>query len=66
MSDFMELGDSGLVAGEKGWLIEKSTGNHISPDGRVYSKNGEYLSENYWDDGEEEYEREAEPEYPTE
>ncbi len=52
MSDHMELGESGLVPEADGWLRNKHTGERISPEGVIYSPDGEVV----WDPNfEEEY-----------
>lgn len=53
MSDFMELGDSGLVPQEDGWYLDTHTGNRIAPNGCVFDSEGEIVF-----DPEEEYGRE--------
>jgi len=41
--DHMELGDSGLIPEKGGWLRNKYTGERVSPDGVIYSKEGEVV-----------------------
>lgn len=41
--DFMELGGSGLVPIGEGWLLDTNTGNRMSPEGRVFNREGEIL-----------------------
>lgn len=53
MSDYMELGDSGLIPQDDGWYMEKSTGNMIDPEGRVYDASGEKV----YDPSEDDYDR---------
>lgn len=43
MSDFMELGDSGLVPQEDGSFLDTKTGNIVDEDGRVFSPEGEKI-----------------------
>lgn len=42
--DFMELGDSGLVALGQGWLMDPKTGNKRSPEGNVFNRFGELIA----------------------
>lgn len=43
MDDYMELGNSGLVAIENGWFLHVSSGNKIDPYGRVWNSKGEII-----------------------
>lgn len=43
MSDHMELGDSGLVPEADGWMRNKHTNERISPEGVIYSPEGEVV-----------------------
>lgn len=41
--DFMEMGESGLVALGDGWILDTKTGNKRSPDGHIFNKDGEMI-----------------------
>lgn len=48
--DYMELGNTGLVAIENGWLLDTKTGNKIDGEGRVFDSEGELIYEPRDDD----------------
>ena len=41
--DFMEMGESGLVALGQGWIHDTKTGNKRSPEGHIFNKEGEMI-----------------------
>lgn len=43
--DHMELGDSGFVPMEDGWVKNVKTGVTIAPDGRVFNEKGDLIED---------------------
>lgn len=45
MTDYMEYGDTNLIALPNGWFQDIDTGNKIDPEGRIYSRQGMLLQD---------------------
>lgn len=42
-NDFMEYGDSGLVALPGGWFLNRRTKETVDPNGCVFNENGDLM-----------------------
>jgi hypothetical protein len=51
--EFIEVGQSGLIAQADGWWLDKNTGNRISPEGLILNVAGEQIGTVHFDEEDE-------------